>query len=94
MRKLEARFHPLEKQGRGYIVVGHVTWNEIPGEADPRVDPAPSLARVAAPATMLATLRHLVLMTSPRSFERLEALRSRYWSFVRVDPGAPSAGRT
>ena len=90
MRKLEARFHPLEKQGQGYIVVGHVTWPETPAEADPQVEPAPSLVRASAPATMLATLRHLVRMTSPKSFERLESLRSQYWSFVRVETSARS----
>ncbi len=84
VRKLEARYHPPLAVSESYVVVAHITW-----EADlrPRVEPAPSLASYGAPVTILATLRHLVLMTGPRSFERLQSLRSRYWSFVVVAAG-------
>lgn len=94
MQRLEARFHPLEKQGKGYIVVGYVTWHELAGEREPVVEPSPALTHVNAPATFMATLRHLVRMTSPRSLERLEALHSRYWSFVRVAASAHSIEQT
>jgi len=83
MRKLEARYHPPLAAGGAYIVVGHVV-AEVGETSPPRVEAAPSLARHGSPATILATLRHLVATTAPRSFERLESLRSRYWSFVLV----------
>jgi hypothetical protein len=89
--KLEARFHPPLPTPRGYIVVGHVM--SVRDETGERVhvEPAESLARQTAPATILATLRHLVTNTSRRSLDRLEKLRSRYWSFVRVGTEAPRA---
>jgi hypothetical protein len=84
MRTLEARFHPLEREGGGFVVVGHVIW-EGPGERRyPRIEPAQSLIRLSAPATILSILRHLVGTTSPKTFERLAALKNRYWSFVDV----------
>lgn len=83
MRKLEARFHPLAGPD-AYIVVGHVILEGGDTNTHPRVELAASLAQHGAPATIMATLRHLVAMTRPRSLERLEALRSRYWSFVPV----------
>lgn len=80
--KLEARFHPPFAPHSSYVVVGHIVARG--GDGDPLVEPAASLAGFGAPATILATLKHLVAKTSPRSIERLETLRSRYWSFVRV----------
>jgi len=82
MKKLEARFHPPFAATEAYIVVGHIVADTT--GLLPRVEPARSLARHGAPATVLATLKHLVLKTSPNSFERLESFRSRYWSFVPV----------
>jgi hypothetical protein len=84
MKKLEARFHPPFAGTGAYIVVGHIVADSTEDGARPRVEAAPSLARHGAPVAILATLRHLVAATAPRSFERLEALRSQYWSFVRV----------
>ena len=81
MVKLEARFHPPDRRGSPYIVVGHITW---PGEhQEARVEPSPMLALAPAPATILATLRHLVRRLSSR--ERLESLRTEHWSFVDVE---------
>ena len=80
MARLEARFHPPDRRG-GYIVVGHVTWPD--GERDARIEVSPMLALAPAPATILATFRHLVRRLGS-SRERLEAIRSEYWTFVEV----------
>ena len=85
MRALEVRFHPLERNGPTFVVVGHVVWDDEDTKQGPRIEPTPALAKQTAPATMLATVRHLVLMTSPHSFERLQRLQNRFWSFVEVD---------
>jgi hypothetical protein len=89
MKKLEARFHPPFGETETYVVVGHVVAEARDTDARPRVEVAPSLARHRAPATILATLRHLVATTTPRCFERLESLKSLYWSFVPVGTEAP-----
>lgn len=41
--------------------------------------------RQAASASMRATLRHFMAMTSPRSFEGLQIRGNRRWSFKAVD---------
>jgi len=82
MKRLEARFHPPFAATDAYVVVGHIVADAT--GLLPRVEPARSLTRHGAPAAILATLKHLVIKTSPTSFERLESLRSRYWSFVPV----------
>jgi hypothetical protein len=92
MRILEARFHPIDRDSPSFVVVARLIW-EDGDEATARIAPAPSLERCAAPSTMLATLRHLVRMTAPRPYEGLQALRSRFWSFVipTAAPAQPSA---
>jgi hypothetical protein len=84
MQILEARFHPFDRASPTYIVVARLIWDDAEGKPVARIDPAPNLDRHTAPATMLATLRHLMQMTAPHSFERLQALRSRFWSFVSL----------
>ena len=84
MAKLEARFHPPDRRAGTYIVVGHVTWPDPPAPSVPRVQASPSLAFASAPATLLATLRHLV-RAKVRSLAELESMKNRYWSFVRID---------
>ena len=84
MRVLEARFHPQERTGSGFVVVGHLVWRGRRGRESPVVRPAPSLGLAAKPTTMLSKLRYLISATAPESFERLQALRSRFWSFVDV----------
>jgi len=91
MKKLQARFHPPFAAGAAYIVVGHVVEEASEAERGVRVEVAPTLVRHGAPATILATLRHLVAVTKPRSLERLESLRSRYWSFVPIGSDASDA---
>lgn len=89
MPKLEARFHPPNRPTGSYIVVGHITWATDSAQAEPRIEPSPMLALAPAPATILATLRHLVrrLGCSP---ERLEMLRTKHWSFVDIAANLPS----
>lgn len=82
MRVLEARFHP---QGSAeYVVVGRLVWRR-PSELDlPTLEPAPELTSKADAATTLSKLRYLITATAPGSFERLQNLRSRFWSFVEA----------
>jgi hypothetical protein len=86
MKILEARFHPPPTDRRRYVVVGHVIVEADGARHLTRVKPCSSLAKQAAPATILATLRHLTRMTAPGSWERLQSLRSRHWTFVPIDP--------
>ena len=88
MRKLEARYYPPLAAAGTYIVVGHVVADVGETTTLPRVEAAPSLGRHGSPAAILATLRHLVATTAPRSLERLASLRSQYWSFVSVGDDA------
>lgn len=81
MAKLEARFHPPDRRGAPYIIVGHISWPDHQSEA--RIEPSPMLVLAPAPATILATLRHLVRRMGG-SRERLESIRSEHWSFVEV----------
>ena len=86
MKMLEARFHPPLAGGQAYIVVGHVIVESDGRTIATRVKPCGSLGRQSAPATLLATLRHLARLTAPRSWERLQSLRNRHWSFVPLEP--------
>jgi hypothetical protein len=86
MKMLEARFHPPLAGGQAYIVVGHVIVEWEGKTVATRVKPCGSLVRQCAPATLLATLRHLARVTAPRSWERLQSLRNRHWSFVPLEP--------
>lgn len=86
MKMLEARYHPPLAASNAYIVVGHLIVDADGDQSVMRVKPAGSLVRHCAPATMLATLRHLVRMTAPRCWEGLQALRNRHWSFVPLEP--------
>src|SRR4051812_39804302 len=61
MRTLEARFHPMEREGGGFVVVGHLIWEGAGEDPRPRIQPAQSLARLSAPTTVLSILRQLVL---------------------------------
>ena len=86
MKMLEARFHPPLAGPQAYIVVGHVIVEWDGSMVATRVKPAGSLGRQCAPATLLATLRHLARVTAPRCWERLQSLRNRHWSFVPLEP--------
>ncbi|HEY4392783.1 MAG TPA: hypothetical protein VGP64_01920 [Polyangia bacterium] len=88
---LEARFHPRQKSGGDFIVVGHVVWE---GEKDvhPVVQPSTTLLTRSEPATLLSKLQYLVSINGRESFERLQVLRSQFWSFVEVPLVSPSGG--
>jgi hypothetical protein len=80
-RVLQARFHPLADD-REIIVVARV----ICAGDETRLEPATLTGLFAAPASVLLKLRYLVQRSAPDSFERLRALRSRFWSFVEIGP--------
>jgi hypothetical protein len=88
MRVLEARFHPQQKVAPEFVVVGHVVWDEDVATDHPTVQPSASLMQSSSPATMLVKLQYLVATTVPETFERLQALKSRFWSFVEVRSAA------
>lgn len=83
MQKLEARYYPPFTRGR-FIVVAHVF---IPTDGDdraPRIRPARAVSGRGSPASLLSTVRYLVRSTAPHTWQRLTALRSRYWTFAAV----------
>jgi hypothetical protein len=82
-RILEARFHPFERESPTFVVIAHLVWR--PNVSHPEIRASPSIERHTASRTMLATIRHLVGMTTPGSFERLQAFENRFWSFRRVE---------
>jgi hypothetical protein len=82
MRMLEARFHPRRKDEGAFIVVGTVVWK---GEsARPIVQPSTEVLMHREQSTLLSKVRYLVSISARESFERLQALRSQFWSFVEV----------
>jgi hypothetical protein len=82
MRMLEARFHPGRKDVGDFIVVGHVVWE---GEsARPVVRPSTEVLMRCEQATLLSKVRYLVSISADESFERLQTLRSQFWSFIEV----------
>lgn len=90
MRVLEARFHPRQKTGGDFIIVGHVVWETEGGRAV--VQPSSALLSRAEPATLLSKLQYLVALNGAASFERLQVLRSQFWSFVEVPLVSSSGG--
>jgi hypothetical protein len=84
MRVLQARFYPQQTAVDDFVVVGHVVWEQDATKGLPIVQPSLALTGGGASATMLSKLQYLVAMTAPESFERLQSLKSRFWSFVEV----------
>jgi hypothetical protein len=82
MRVLEARFHPRRRQQSDVIMFGYLVWRGRRSGERPVFEPA----RATVPDPVLSKLRYLVGVTAPDSFERLQALRSDYWSFVPIAP--------
>lgn len=80
MRALEARFHRRHCGRESTIVVGRVLcegdWAVIQPAAS--VDGPETFNQEAA----LTKLRFLVAASLPRPYERLQMLKSEYWSFV------------
>ena len=91
MRVLEARFHPQQKVVPDFVVVGHVVWEEDVLGDRPTVQPSSALMHAGSAATMLVKLQYLVAVTAPGTFERLQALRSQFWSFVEVTSSTKGA---
>jgi hypothetical protein len=85
-RVLEARFHPQDGAPERFVVVAHVVCGDGARAAPPAVRPSASLADAGAPDTILAKLRYLVAAAMPEPLSRLPRLRSRFWSFVEVEP--------
>ena len=82
MRVLEARFHTGQPKADQFVVVGRVIWRgHRPGD-QPIVEPSPILERELASEALISKLRYLVSVAASGSFDRLQALRSRFWSFV------------
>jgi len=79
MRVLEARFHPRRRAQADFVMLGYLVWR---GRRDER--PVFEPARAVVPDAVLSKLQYLVGVTEPDSFERLQALRSDYWSFVPI----------
>jgi hypothetical protein len=88
MRVLEARFHPGRGDEHEFVVVARVVWRRDGGADLPTLEPSASLADSAALGTMLLKLQFLVTRAAPDTFARLKALKSQFWSFVDVTPGA------
>ena len=61
-------------------MIGYLVWRDDRPRARPVFEPA----RTAVSDPVRSKLRYLVEVTEPGSFERLQALRSEYWSFVPV----------
>jgi hypothetical protein len=80
MRVLEARFHPQRRGQPDFVMVGYLIWKG----ARPRERPVFEPARGAVADPILRKLQYFLDMTEPGSFERLQALRSEFWSFVPV----------
>ena len=85
MLVLEARFHPVPEEPQSAVVVGHVVWTDEIDE-QPQVQPSRALMADGSLATLLSKLQYLVAVSSPGSFQRLQRLRSKFWSFVDVRP--------
>ncbi|HXU62749.1 MAG TPA: hypothetical protein VN962_13660 [Polyangia bacterium] len=90
MRVLEARFHPQQKTGGEFIVVGHVVWDHE--DRRPVVQPSTALMTRSEPATLLSKLQYLVSTSGQQGFDRLQLLRSQFWSFVEIPQSSPSGG--
>lgn len=80
MRVLEARFHPRRKDQPEVVTVGFLVWRRQGWRERPVFQPV----QMAAPGPVLSKLRYFVAVTAPDSYERLQTLRSEFWSFVRV----------
>lgn len=89
MLVLEARFRFDAADNAQPITVAHVMWAH-PTDPHPIVRPASSLQRHERPATILVKLQYLVELTAPDSFERLQSLPSRFWSFIDVSAHPPN----
>jgi hypothetical protein len=80
MRVLEARFYPRRRGQPDFVMVGYLVWRDERQRERPVFEPA----RATIAEAVFSKLRYLVDMTEPGSFERLQSLRSEFWSFVPI----------
>jgi hypothetical protein len=93
MRVLEARFRSSAVAGAAggdeFVVVGRIVWQQPDASADPIIQADPALQPGGSPP-LFEKLRYLVSAMAPDSYERLQTLQSRFWSFVDVtEKGGP-----
>jgi hypothetical protein len=81
MRVLEARFYPRRRKQSDVITFGYLVWKSRRRDERPVFEPVRGV-----PDPVLSKLRYLVGVSEPNSFERLQVLRSDYWSFVPTEP--------
>lgn len=97
MRVLEVRFRPQVDEA--LLIVGHLVWISTRDRQPALLRRSASLECSGESEAFVAKLEYLVSSTAPDCFERLQRLKSRFWSFVEVAPaalraatsGAPSA---
>jgi hypothetical protein len=90
MRVLEARFRP--RLGSPFLIVAHLVWRGAPSATPAVVEPAPSLLLEESAGAFMTKIEYLVAATAPDCFDRLQRLRSRFWSFVEVSPSTLKGG--
>ena len=88
MRMLEARFHPRRRSQPDFDTVGYLVWKSEEPRARPVFEPTREL-----PASVLSKIKYFIAISEPDSFERLQTLRSEFWSFVRIAPDERSRRR-
>jgi hypothetical protein len=61
-------------------MVGYLVWKSERRRQGPVFQPG----RTVVSAPVLSKLNYFVALTAPDSYERLQTLRSEFWSFVQV----------
>ncbi len=94
MRVLEARFHPYKKNGDRAVVIGRVLCDGRRAVVEPaRVEPsALNGASGFDLDAALAKLSFLVQTSVPEPFNKLQEIRSDFWSFVEIESERVSQG--
>jgi hypothetical protein len=87
---LEARFSSRSKGDDAFVVVGRVAWKDKTS-ASPKVFPSAALTKGPSEHPLLAKLRYLVDFAALGSFERLQNLPSKFWSFIDVTAEASTS---
>jgi hypothetical protein len=80
MRVLEARFYPRRKSQPDFVLVGCLVWSG----KNLRQRPVVQMGTAAPAGPFVSKLLYLLDVTEPDCFDRLQSLRSDFWSFVDV----------